>query len=215
MSEAFYLEIQLNGEPFYLLPQKAIYRPLKKQLFFSDIHLGKTTHFRKKGIALPQQSKLKDIDLITSLINHYQPLQIIFLGDLFHSSYNNEWLYFKSLLQQFATLQFILVKGNHDILKDDIYAIKNLDVIDVLEEEQFIFTHYPLENPIKLNFCGHVHPSYTLRGKAKQSITLPCFYKQNLTFMLPAFGNLTGLFAVQKNKKTSIYLITQKMVIEA
>ncbi len=215
MSEAFYLEIQLNGEPFYLLPQKAIYRPLKKQLFFSDIHLGKTTHFRKKGIALPQQSKLKDIDLITSLINRYQPLQIIFLGDLFHSSYNNEWLYFKSLLQQFATLQFILVKGNHDILKDDIYAIKNLDVIDVLEEEQFIFTHYPLENPIKLNFCGHVHPSYTLRGKAKQSITLPCFYKQNLTFMLPAFGNLTGLFAVQKNKKTSIYLITQKMVIEA
>lgn len=215
MSEEFYLEIQLNGEPFYLLPQKAIYRPLKKQLFFSDIHLGKTTHFRKKGIALPQQSKLKDIDLITSLINHYQPLQIIFLGDLFHSSYNNEWLYFKSLLQQFATLQFILVKGNHDILKDDIYAIKNFDVIDVLEEEQFIFTHYPLENPIKLNFCGHIHPGYTLRGKAKQSITLPCFYKQNLTFMLPAFGNLTGLFAVQKNKKTSIYLITQKMVIEA
>src|SRR4051794_39447624 len=95
-----YLEIFLAAEPFYLLPQKAVYRPLQKQLILSDIHLGKASHFRKKGLALPAQSHLKDIDALHFLLNSWKPETVLILGDLFHSDYNREWLWFKSLLMQ-------------------------------------------------------------------------------------------------------------------
>ncbi len=95
MKDYQYAVIQLAGEDFYLLPQKAVYRPALRQLILSDLHLGKTSHFRKQGIALPVNSYQKDFEKLNSLVHRWKPNSVLFLGDLFHSTYNREWLIFK------------------------------------------------------------------------------------------------------------------------
>jgi uncharacterized protein len=188
-----YLEILLSGENFFLLPQKALYRPALKQLILADLHLGKSTHFRKKGIPLPANTFLKDIDLLHHLLSKWQPETVLFLGDLFHSDYNREWLWLKSVLQHYPSTQFILVEGNHDILESGHYELPNFLTAEIIEEEYLLFSHHPLAQPGKLNICGHVHPGLRLSGRARESLTLPCFYLGGQHLILPAFGYHTGL----------------------
>lgn len=209
------MEIILREETFFLLFHKAIFRPLKRQLIISDLHLGKTSHFRKKGIALPQQSQLKDLDQLTFLLNKFTPRKVLILGDLFHSKLNREWLWFKSLLMQYPEIEFVLVQGNHDILDDSNYQLPNLLNADEIEEENFIFSHAPLEDTKnKLNFCGHIHPGIRLTGIARQSITLPCFYYNHKHFILPAFGNLTGLYLLDREQGAEYYIVTHETVVK-
>ena len=208
-----YTKIVIRHEEFYLLPQRAVYRPVQKQLIISDIHLGKASHFRKQGIPMPPQSHLRDIDKLQFLIHKWAPETVIILGDLFHSEYNNEWLWFKSLLRENASVQFILLKGNHDILPRGTYKIANLLSIGLLEELHYTFSHHPLQDTTKLNICGHVHPGIRVSGIAKQSVTLPCFYLSNSHFILPAFGDLTGLKVIEKEEDSMYYLITENSVV--
>ncbi len=213
MSSDSYHVLVLKDEPFYLLPQKAIYRPEKNQLIVSDIHLGKATHFRKMGIAMPQQSHLKDIDMLDYLIRKFEPSSFVILGDLFHSEYNREWLWFQSLLMNFPAVEFILIEGNHDILPQDAYEIPNLVKMEILEEEHFIFSHHPLEGLPKLNICGHLHPGIEIMAIAKQRFKFPCFYLGKKHFILPAFGNLTGLFLLEREEASEYFLVSQNRVI--
>lgn len=208
-----YLEITLSDEIFFLLPQKAMFRPNKMQLILSDVHLGKATHFRKQGLPLPENSHLKDIDKLHFLIDKWEPKTVLILGDLFHSDYNKEWLWFKSLLQQYFYIEFILIEGNHDILENDQYSMQNLLKAELLEDEHFVFSHLPLKDEGKLNVCGHVHPGIRIEGIAKQAEKLPCFYLSKTHFILPAFGYLTGLFILEKEVDSTYFLITTNEVI--
>jgi DNA ligase-associated metallophosphoesterase len=209
------MEITLKGEKFFLLFHKAIFRPSSRQLILADIHLGKTSHFRKHGLPLPPQSHLKDLDKLRFLIAEWQPSTVLILGDLFHSQYNREWLWFKALLMEHPNITFILVEGNHDILPPAEYQLPNLLNADLLEEENFIFSHAPLEDiKNKLNFCGHLHPGIRLTGIARQSITLPCFYNTHRHFVIPAFGDLTGIIALEKEGGADIYPVTHETVVK-
>lgn len=214
MSTEASCEIILAGERFLLLPQKALFRPGRSQLIVSDIHLGKTTHFRKMGIAMPQQSYLKDIDTLHYLLRKFQPETFIILGDLFHSTYNREWLWFRSLLIEFRSVRFILVEGNHDILPAVIYDdIPNLKRTNHIVENNFIFSHHPLTTSSQMNICGHVHPGIELKGNARQYIKLPCFYLSKSHFILPAFGNLTGMFLLEQEMDSTYYIVANGKVI--
>lgn len=209
-----HLEILLANEKFFLLPQKAIYRPAQQELILSDLHLGKAAHFRKNGIPLPTPAKSKDLEILQELINQWQPEKVTFLGDLFHSDFNQEWVLFKELLNQNNSIAFVLVKGNHDVLQKEMYNIQNLLLVDEVEDTEFIFTHYPLKKCEKINFCGHIHPALKIKGKAKQSITLPCFYYGYNNFILPAFGSLTGLCVLKPSNEATYYLLSLNKVVQ-
>lgn len=206
--------IFIGGEPFELLHSRALYRPVQRQLILSDIHLGKASHFRKQGIAMPSQSHLRDIDKLNFLIERYRPETVLMLGDIFHSEINHEWMWFKSLLMSFPMVQFVLVEGNHDLLPRNAYIIPNLLRIGMLEERHIIFTHHPLERPDKLNICGHVHPGIRLNGIARQSMSLPCFIHSRNHLYLPAFGDLTGLSIVKREKGKEYYVVTGETVVQ-
>lgn len=208
-----YHGIQLAGEEFLLLPQRAIYRPALRQLILSDLHLGKASHFRKQGIALPVNSYLKDFEKLIYLLNAWQPVSVLFLGDLFHSTYNREWLRFKSLLMEYPQIQFVLVEGNHDILNATDYDIPNLYKTTYITENNFLFSHHPLDQEVKINFCGHLHPGIQLRGTARQSLTFPCFSFNGAQFILPAFGELTGLSILDREIGTQYFVIANGNVI--
>lgn len=201
------MQIRLCETDFILLSEKALCRPDTRQLIIADIHLGKASHFRKAGINIPDDSVLEDMRRLDTLMKKFQPKEVILLGDLFHSSYNREWHLFEAFLESFNHVKFILVKGNHDILKKNRYEISNFSVINTWEDDRFIYSHEPMEHASKFVLSGHIHPGVTLTGKGKQRLSLPCFHVSKNQMVLPAFGKLTGLYMLDKNASDSYYLV--------
>lgn len=206
------VEIALKGEVLRLLPQKAIYMPQRKIILLSDTHFGKVMHFRKSGIAVPRDVIGKNWEKLIYLLDHYDLDRFLLLGDLFHSEYNSEWEEFQEIIQQYSDISFELILGNHDIMEPSRY--ENLLLRHTLNLGPFICTHEPIEEATdQYNLCGHIHPGIRLRGQAKQSMRLPCFFFGKNQAILPAFGAFTGLKTMKAGKNDQIYVIADNRVV--
>jgi uncharacterized protein len=181
-------------------------------LLVSDVHLGKISHFRKYGAAVPPKAIGKNFQLLDDSVTYFQPKTICFLGDLFHSSLNQEWVHFEKWISA-ATAKIILVEGNHDIISYLKYEDLGIKVVSELELDGFLLTHHPEEREGLFNFSGHIHPAIKLRGNGKQSLRLPCFFKREKQMILPAFGEFTGTFTLEPKKKDKVYAIAKNEVI--
>ena len=211
------MELVLQNISFTLLCEKAIYRPDKRILILSDMHLGKATHFRKAGIYMPAESMQKDYAQLRLLIHRLVPEQVYILGDLFHSDHNSEWELFAHTVKAFPEVKFTLVMGNHDILKHHHYEDLNMILVkNKLIEDNIVYSHAPLKDigDTYINIAGHIHPGVRLTGVANQSITLPCFYLHDSCLLLPAFGHLTGLYIMRNVKGAKIFAVTGNKVID-
>lgn len=206
---------EIREEKLFLIPEKAIYWAAKKMLLIADLHLGKSAHFRKNGIAVPKQAEQKNWLLLHKLFKEYEPDRVCFLGDLFHSTHNKEWEVFGELIESYPDIQFELVQGNHDILDPEMYEKLGFKVYESLLEEPFLFTHEPLEEEgVYYNLAGHVHPAVLLKGKGNQKHRAACFYFGNNGGLLPAFGAFTGLFNLSLKKNDLAYVVVNNHVIK-
>ena len=204
------MEIEVEGEILTLLPEKAVYWNKEQILFLSDLHLGKAGHFRKHGIPVSRKVHLNDLQVLGKLIEQHCPKTVLLLGDLFHSFENNEWNDFLEFLNVFETTQFTLLEGNHDILND--YP-KSLNVIQRIELGPFSFSHIKEQTDL-YNISGHIHPGVTIRGRSRQSITMPCYHFSKSYGTLPAFGAFTGIKKIRPKKEDRVYGIVDRTVIE-
>lgn len=202
------------GEKLILLPEKAILWPAQKALIVTDLHLGKGMHFRKAGIALPLYSQQDDFTQLDKLLQTEGLEQVIFLGDLFHSSYNSQWELLGHLINNYKHLAFILVQGNHDILNQSEYKRFGFKVFDILHVGPFLFSHEPIENPSAYNIYGHIHPGIRLQGSGGLSMRLPCFFFSTNYAVLPSFGKLTGLYSLKPKKTDKIFAIGNGKIFE-
>ena len=112
---------RLRGQQLWLSPHRCLYWEEEQSLILSDLHFGKTGHFRKAGIAVPQSVYREDLLRLLSLIQYFQPKQLVVVGDLFHSRENKELDLFLRWREDFPHLGIRLVMGNHDILRADWY----------------------------------------------------------------------------------------------
>lgn len=210
------MEIKIRDHTFDLLPQKAIFWKEQKMLIIGDPHLGKITHFRKAGIALPSIASEDNLRRLASLIDIHRPTQVLFLGDLFHHRYNREWESFIALRKNYGTIAFSMVIGNHDILPSDVYASASISVANVLLESSFLFMHKPSTDAVSSHFvfCGHIHPVYCLKSSAKQQLKLPCFVLEERQMILPSFGIFTGGYPMKRILGRRIYIIADESVYE-
>jgi len=192
-----------------------MYWSAQKTLVISDLHLGKAKHFVKAGIALPARSlEQKNIDRLNILTKYYRPEKIIFLGDLFHSSYNQAWEQFCQYTSSFPKVEFILVEGNHDFLDQNKYQQAKLKVETELCLGPFVFTHEPLLKDHQLyNLSGHIHPGVRMSGPAGQGGRFPCFYFGKKTGIMPAFGTFTGLHIIRTYKNDQVFIVAEHEVL--
>jgi len=203
------MDIVLNGITFQLLSQKAVYQADEELLIIADVHLGKARHFMRSGVNLTHKAQQSDYQNLAQLFFSYQPKKVYFLGDLFHSSINADWMHFENLINAFSAIEFTLIKGNHDLIPTSFFTRLNVNVInETLETEQFIFSHHPLSiTTDKIVFCGHIHPAVRLQGKARQSVLLPCFHYSAPNFLLPSFGRLTGSYIIRQKRNEKVFIV--------
>jgi len=209
------LVFDYKGLELTLLPEKAVWIESLRVLLLADLHFGKASHFRKAGIPIPEQVHDLDYSRLEKLLRKYTPTHTYFLGDLFHSSWNEQWEDLLSFLGPFQGSTFHLVLGNHDILPSWHYQDSRLQVHPKsVILESLLLSHKPTVPPLgMLNVCGHIHPGILLKGKAKQRVRLPCFHYSEDILVLPSFGNFTGLFLINGKKTDSIWGITEDRVI--
>ena len=205
-------QLKIRENHFNLHPSGAIYWEEKRSLLVADVHLGKVAHFRKNGIAVPRKAEGAFYQKITPLLDEFKIERILFLGDLFHSFQNNEWLLFTAWVKQ-QKAQMILVEGNHDIIPAAHFEKIGLQVVDSLTEAPFYFSHFPTEKNEKFVFCGHVHPGVKLKGTGLQQMKVPCFFESANQLILPAFGDFTGLHIMQPKTNEIVYALSEKSVI--
>lgn len=210
------MEVTLNNSVFTLLPEKALYKEDERLLIIADVHLGKASHFRKEGFYMPSKAHETDYESLRSIFGKLQPRKVYFLGDLFHSKLNKEWHLFSELIKEFDKIAFTLIKGNHDIIDESLFNELNIVVVnEVLEEGAFVYSHMPVETPSDaINVVGHIHPGILLSGKARQSVKLPCYHLCGNTFLLPAFGKLTGLYMIDCKSDDRVFAVLPSEVIE-
>jgi uncharacterized protein len=203
------MQITLQGKPFTLLHEKALFDIEGSLLIIADVHLGKATHFRKEGISMPVNAQQGDYLNLKQLLDTVKPQKVYFLGDLFHSSYNYDWHHFEALISSYTDIEFTLIKGNHDFVDIEKFDRLGLHIVnDCIEDEHFIYSHKPLTTiHEKLNIAGHIHPGIALSGMANQSVRIPCFYLHDNVLLLPAFGTLTGLYKMERLKEADIYAV--------
>ena len=79
--------INCFNEDFTLTNQRAIFWEAQKSLILSDLHIGKSAHFQKSGIAIPSSVLTKDLVRLEELIFHFEVKQLIVVGDLFHAEF--------------------------------------------------------------------------------------------------------------------------------
>jgi len=212
------IEVTIKNEVLMLLPEKAIWWKRNSALLVADIHLGKSGHFRKAGIPVPTKLQEEDLSLLADLVERYQPGRLYILGDFFHSELNIDWYLFPVWRKKFPDLEIVLVKGNHDILNDQV--LLNAGVIIVkgyLDVFPFRLVHVPPANTTIAGshyyLSGHIHPGIRLKGRARQSLTMPCFYFSDKQGVLPAFGRFTGNSTIAVNENDKIYPVFSGKVI--
>jgi DNA ligase-associated metallophosphoesterase len=211
------MEFIAAGKKLELLPEKCVWIQNERLLVIADVHLGKATHFRRSGVAVPDQVNDKNTEALITLLQQRKPERILFLGDLFHSVYNNEWEVFGQVRKAFAHCSFELVIGNHDILSAHQYERHNIKIYPTRYDlGDLIFTHDLIEEVPegKFNISGHIHPGVHLQGTARQSMTLPCFYFKKNQAIIPAFGSFTGLARIRPSKGEKVFVIADGKILD-
>jgi DNA ligase-associated metallophosphoesterase len=210
----------IKNQRLCLSSDRSIYWEQQKALVVSDLHIGKTGHFRKAGIPVPQSVFKEDLQRLVSLIQYFNPTSLIVVGDMFHSTANKELELFSRWRGDFEYLDIKLVKGNHDILQKKWYADTGIELFDsTLTIDGFCFQHDPGEcgNDSNRNepyvFSGHIHPGITINGIGKQSLKFPCFYFSDTYCILPAFSRFTGSVNVRLKEEDVAFAIVNNSIL--
>jgi DNA ligase-associated metallophosphoesterase len=210
------MKIEVKNEELILDKERAIFLPSQKLLVISDLHLGKTAHFRKAGLQVPSTLALHDLTRLSKLLDHYQPSKLLINGDMFHHELNTDIDDFEKWKAQYQNLEFLLIKGNHDKLTDKTYQQLGIQLYDPSYcTADFCFIHEALkckeENLYPIS--GHIHPGVSIIGKAKQRLKSPCFYFGNEYAVMPAFSAFTGLYLIRPKAGEKIFAITPSRVV--
>ena len=206
----------LCGQTLVMHPLAGLYWQEAHTLLIADVHLGKVTHFRKNGAAVPDSAAVANLDRLIALLLSFSPERVIFLGDLFHSVHNREWEAFAGLIGRFPDIQFELIQGNHDILPREMFLQAKIHLhTHPLCAGPFIFSHEPLSDWSEghYNLGGHIHPAARLHGPGRQYLRLPCFYFGARQGLLPAFGVFTGLGDIRAKTGDQVFVIAGEKVI--
>lgn len=211
------MTITSHGEELILDKERALYLSQHKLLAISDLHLGKSAHFRQAGLQVPSTIAEDDLHRLALLIEKYNPNTLLINGDMFHHGLNADIDEFASWRKKYKELNFLLVKGNHDKLAHADYTAMGIEIHEpsfCLGPFCFIHDAPKCTEEELYPISGHIHPGVSIVGKAKQRLKFPCFYFGSEYAVLPAFSLFTGLYNIYPKSNERIFAVTPKNVVE-
>ncbi|MBP6022172.1 ligase-associated DNA damage response endonuclease PdeM [Ferruginibacter sp.] len=215
-----FIKHTISQNDFILSSDKIVFWEQEKILILSDLHLGKSGHFRKSGIAIPHAVMKEDMQRLISALQFFKPELVVIVGDLFHSVENKEHELFLKWRNDLQHVPILLVKGNHDIVPETWYKNAGIETAErIWRRNNFLFVHHIEDvteeeiNDADYFFSGHIHPAVSIKGLGKQSLRFPCFYFTQKYAVLPAFGKFTGTYLVEPSKKEKAFAIVNNSIV--
>jgi DNA ligase-associated metallophosphoesterase len=204
--------IERNGYRLHLLAQRAVFCETSQTLCVADVHLGKARTFRSLGVPVPSGTTQANLQAISQLLISTQALRLVVLGDLLHGPAAQHPSVISPLAQwrvTHASVQCVLVRGNHDDRAGDPPASCGFEIVDepylIDSQARLLGCHHPQSHPDSLVLCGHEHPVYRLHDSVG-GVRLPCFYQTDDRLVLPAFGAFTGGWVVNQSPAQAVYV---------
>jgi len=201
-----------QGSELELLPQRALWQADTGLLLVADLHLGKAESFQASGIPLPSDGDLSNLNALLELAAQLRPQRVVVLGDLIHSRFGLTAELREKIraLPELLGCPLELIGGNHD----QGSWFDGLQAKPACRYGPLWLSHEPCTpgDPALLNVAGHVHPVAVL-GHGSDRLRLPCFalHKPKQQLLLPAFGSLTGGYAVSADHQR--WVIAEQSVL--
>jgi DNA ligase-associated metallophosphoesterase len=208
--------ICIRGETLHLLPEKAVHWPARETLLVADTHFGKAATFRKFGIPVPDTTHAT-LERLSRVIQQTSAGRLIVLGDFIHSNIR-DGAGFEALLCEWrevhAELEIVLLRGNHDRGRSDLFTSLGINVQKSCSELPFEFAHDSavLANENLYGLCGHVHPQVAI-PEGRKKLRLPCFWFGESQGLLPAFGEFTGCATLKPQPTDHVFVVADASVI--
>lgn len=192
------MKIELSGHDFELLPERAVWWPLRRTVIVADVHLGKDQVFRRAGVAIPAAVLDAELAALDAVVEATACERLLVLGDLVHAPpvEGEDWpRRIEGWRKRRSQLAVDLVLGNHDrglggwlrdwriAARDDPYSLDGLTFRHELHDGT---------RP-DAGMSGHLHPVGWLRS-GRERMRFPAFARHGDHLVLPAFGRFTGGF---------------------
>ena len=155
-TEAGAASLRWNGEALRLRPDGALWWPGGGTLFAADLHLGKGTAFRARGIPVPTGDTRSDLARLDRAVEESGAARVVLLGDLFHAPESRDARVERGLARWRAgrpALEVTLVRGNHAHRAGDPDPALGMEVVEAPAQL----------GPFELR---HIPPRAEERGKA-------------------------------------------------
>ena len=212
--------LHTHGLDLMLLPGRAVWWPQAHMLFTADLHFGKASTFRRAGLPVPGGTTQDNLQRLTGLLEQTQARHLVFLGDLLHARSGADaalWQALASWRAQLAGMDMTLVRGNHDWHAGDPPASLGIALVNEpwqpVQGQPLFGCHHPQTVPGALSLAGHLHPTATLHGAARDRMRVPCFLLCDGQLVLPAFGAFTGSSAVSASASAQRFAVVDDQVL--
>ncbi|MFV2038194.1 MAG: ligase-associated DNA damage response endonuclease PdeM [Paracoccaceae bacterium] len=180
----------MRGAQLCAMPSGALWWPRARILCVSDLHLGKSDRFaRRGGPLLPPYEVRETLMRLENDIHTTAPQTVVCLGDSFDDARaadsldgdEKTWL---TRLQ--AGRNWIWIQGNHD---PGPIGLAGTHLAELLRAP-LTFRHIPQPGAVG-EVSGHFHPKFRLRTRGR-TVTRRCFIHDANRLLMPAYGTFTG-----------------------
>ncbi|MEO7521922.1 MAG: ligase-associated DNA damage response endonuclease PdeM [Gemmatimonas sp.] len=211
------LEIRVAGELLLLYPERGVFIPRLHTAVVADLHWGKAAAFRAAHVPIPTGTTAADLARLTRFITRTNAQRLVVLGDLIHARAGRHRDTFAALhawRETHEALEIVLVRGNHDMHAGDPPPSLRIECVDApWMLGPFACEHEPATRAGAYVLAGHLHPSITIAGRARQRLRLCCFVFGPEVAILPAFASFSGGGAYHRAESDQIYAIVENEVV--
>lgn len=209
--------VEIAGERVILLAERAAYWERAGTLLVADPHFGKAAAFRAAGVPVPRGTTTGSLARLDAALARTAARRIVFLGDFLHAREGREAETTRVVGEwrsRNANVDMVLVRGNHDVRAGDPGPEIDIACVDgPVLESPFVFAHKPATSDTGYVVCGHLHPAARLTGPGRESTRLPCFWVRRGMMVLPAFGEFTGVAAIETSREDRVWVVADGAVL--
>jgi DNA ligase-associated metallophosphoesterase len=216
--------VSVLGEELQFFPDGSLFWERHRLLMVADLHLGKSTTFRRNGIPVPEGATLRTLVLLSAAIERSQPSEVVILGDMIHARCGWDTTLevgLTNFFERIGEIRLSLIEGNHDR-----GSLRRLEAFPMAIQETpqwiepFCLAHDESKTRLDQKFrqafivAGHLHPSCVIGSTSADRKKLKCFWLTEQSLILPSFGEFTGSKNVHLKPRESAFVLAGDEIIE-
>ncbi len=216
--------LEWAGRSWMLLPDGSAYRADRRTLFVADLHLGKGSVFRARGIPVPRGGSADDLARLSRTLQATGAERLVVLGDFLHARESLSPHVLQALedwRRAHAGLEVTLVRGNHDLHAGDPPPELGVRVVEEGHAwDGLSLRHVPPDPPTQeaggagVAVAGHLHPVVRLEAFGGGRHRRRCFWVRADALVLPAYARFAGGHAIRPRRGHRIFVPVEDGVVE-